>query len=106
MSDLPDISQLSFLELKELEAVVRRRIGELREAEKQRIAANLRREAARFDLSLQEIIDTKERIVPPKYRNPKNPAEEWAGRGRKPKWVVAHLEAGGVLKDLEIASQP
>ena len=30
--------------------------------------------------------------VAPKYRNPKNPAETWAGRGRKPLWMV---KAGG-----------
>lgn len=30
--------------------------------------------------------------VAPKYRNPKNPDETWAGRGRKPLWMV---KAGG-----------
>ena len=33
--------------------------------------------------------------VAPKYCNPKNPAETWTGRGRKPRWVV---QAGGDLK--------
>jgi DNA-binding protein H-NS len=27
--------------------------------------------------------------VAPKYRNPENPAETWAGRGLKPRWLVA-----------------
>lgn len=30
--------------------------------------------------------------VPPKYRNPDNPAETWTGRGRQPKWVQEALE--------------
>ena len=27
--------------------------------------------------------------VPPKYRNPQNPEETWAGRGLRPKWLTA-----------------
>jgi hypothetical protein len=27
--------------------------------------------------------------VPPKYRDPKNPANTWTGRGRKPRWLAA-----------------
>jgi DNA-binding protein H-NS len=37
-----------------------------------------------------------------KYRNPNNPAETWAGRGRPPKWVQAALEVGQTLEDLAI----
>jgi DNA-binding protein H-NS len=40
--------------------------------------------------------------VAPKYRNPANPAETWAGRGAKPMWVRAALEAGKKLDDLKI----
>ncbi len=42
------------------------------------------------------------RKVAPKYCNPKKKSETWAGRGRKPKWVEAHLAAGGKLEDLLI----
>jgi DNA-binding protein H-NS len=41
-----------------------------------------------------------------KYRNPENPAETWAGRGRPPKWVQAALEAGQTLEDLAIPEAP
>jgi H-NS histone family len=27
--------------------------------------------------------------VAPKYRNPENPSEAWAGRGLKPRWLTA-----------------
>lgn len=40
--------------------------------------------------------------IPPKYYNPKQPKETWAGRGRKPKWVLSHLKKGGELADLSI----
>lgn len=37
--------------------------------------------------------------VAPKYANPANPDEKWTGRGRAPKWMQAHLEAGGSKDD-------
>lgn len=40
--------------------------------------------------------------VRPKYRNPTNPAETWAGRGKQPKWVRAQLRGGKTLDDLRI----
>ncbi|MGD0679981.1 MAG: H-NS histone family protein [Polyangiaceae bacterium] len=40
--------------------------------------------------------------VKPKYRNPKNPSETWAGRGAKPKWYEAHLAKGGKPEDMLI----
>jgi DNA-binding protein H-NS len=32
--------------------------------------------------------------VAPKYRNPEKPSETWAGRGLKPRWLVAGIRAG------------
>ena len=33
--------------------------------------------------------------VAPKYRNPENSAETWAGRGLKPRWLTAAIKSGG-----------
>ena len=41
--------------------------------------------------------------VPPKYRNPDNPAETWAGRGLKPRWLAAALKSGKKLDQFLIA---
>jgi DNA-binding protein H-NS len=41
--------------------------------------------------------------VAPKYRNPENFAETWAGRGLKPRWMVAGLKSGKKLDDFLIA---
>jgi DNA-binding protein H-NS len=43
-------------------------------------------------------------VVLPKYRNPENPAETWAGRGLKPRWLAAALEAGKALEDFSVAA--
>lgn len=40
-----------------------------------------------------------------KYANPADPTQKWTGRGRKPRWVEAHLVAGGQLEDLSIRAQ-
>jgi DNA-binding protein H-NS len=44
--------------------------------------------------------------VLPKYRNPENPAETWAGRGLKPRWLSAALKSGGKLEDFRITALP
>jgi DNA-binding protein H-NS len=36
----------------------------------------------------------KRRVLAPKYRNPANKRETWAGRGNKPRWLVAALKNG------------
>jgi len=40
--------------------------------------------------------------VLPKYRNPKNPAETWSGRGKQPRWLTAQLRSGKKAKDFLI----
>ena len=41
--------------------------------------------------------------VAPKYRNPENPAETWAGRGLKPRWLTAAIKSGKKPDDFLIA---
>ena len=41
--------------------------------------------------------------VAPKYRNPENPAETWAGRGLKPRWLTAAIKGGKDLDNFLIA---
>ena len=36
----------------------------------------------------------KGRKVAPKYRNPKNRSETWAGRGAMPRWMAYQIKAG------------
>jgi DNA-binding protein H-NS len=41
--------------------------------------------------------------VAPKYRNPENPTETWAGRGLKPRWLTAAIKSGKKAEDFLIA---
>jgi DNA-binding protein H-NS len=40
--------------------------------------------------------------VSPKFRNPVEPSETWAGRGKRPRWLLAALKKGKRLEDFKI----
>jgi DNA-binding protein H-NS len=40
--------------------------------------------------------------VSPKYRNPEQPSETWAGRGRQPRWLITQLNSGKRIDDFRI----
>lgn len=43
------------------------------------------------------------RKVAPKYQHPDDENVKWSGRGRKPLWVLSHLDGGGSMEDLQIS---
>jgi DNA-binding protein H-NS len=52
-----------------------------------------------------EFVQRERRPYPqvfPKYRNPADPAETWAGRGKQPRWVTEQLRSGKKLDDFRI----
>ncbi len=44
--------------------------------------------------------------VHPKYQNPYNPSQIWAGRGKRPHWVNEMFDAGMSIDDLRIRETP
>ncbi len=40
--------------------------------------------------------------VPPKFRNPANGTQTWAGRGQQPNWLAAEIAKGKSLADFAI----
>src|SRR2546423_13112332 len=55
---------------------------------------------------VEQTSETPERrsypIVFPKFRNPEQPSETWAGRGKKPRWLTAQLKLGKQIDDFRI----
>jgi DNA-binding protein H-NS len=41
-------------------------------------------------------------IVFPKFRNPAEPSQTWAGRGKQPRWLTAQLRSGKRIDDFRI----
>jgi DNA-binding protein H-NS len=40
--------------------------------------------------------------VAPKFRNPDQPSQTWAGRGKQPRWLTAHLSSGKRIDEFRI----
>ena len=61
-----------------------------------------------FQIALQDVETKRSRGVPkgtrlpPKYRNPENPQETWAGRGLKPFWLRQLMKKGRKLNEFII----
>lgn len=101
-------------ELEKLRADVDKALDRVAEDEKKAALVAAQKAAKAFGYSLDDLADVKVKKrktaaksdgrskVAPKYRNPNNADETWTGRGRKPKWVEAHLSAGGALEDILI----
>ena len=105
MSEI-DLNALSLKELKQLEKDVAKAINGYEERKKADARAVLEEQAREMGFSLAELAGAKpgrtRSVGAPKYRHPENPSLTWTGRGRKPKWVAEHIEAGKPIEDLEI----
>ena len=71
------------------------------------LASKLSQEKARLEKRLGELKGGSigRRPYPPvlpKYRNPLRPSETWAGRGKRPRWLLAQLRNGKRLDDFRI----
>src|ERR1700692_2054125 len=72
-------------------------------AEKTKLEKRLRQ--LQTDSVPSETVRRERRPYPqviPKYRNPAEPAETWAGRGKQPRWLTAQLRSGKKLDDFRI----
>lgn len=105
-----DLNALDFSELLQLkndvDAEVRRReVEEKAKAKKQILEI-----AKAYGFSVEDVLGGKtapaaasgRKPVEVKYRHPSDESLTWTGRGRKPLWVVALLEAGTDLDALRV----
>ena len=58
----------------------------------------------RSDLQVAERRSVRRKYPPvlPKFQNPSDPSETWAGRGKQPRWLVSQLKAGKKMTDFLI----
>jgi DNA-binding protein H-NS len=58
----------------------------------------------RSDLQVAERRKVRRKYPPvlPKFQNPTDPSETWAGRGKQPRWLVSQLKAGKKMNDFLI----
>jgi len=100
------LDDLSLSELKDLRTRVERAINSYEDRKKREALLELEETARKMGYSLADLtgvqVARKRKSVAPKYANPENPSETWTGRGRKPRWAQAALDAGKTLGDLSI----
>jgi DNA-binding protein H-NS len=107
----PDFNLLSADELWTLHEEVGAVLSEKIVAEKQELEERLlrlsramsdRAKLARAGSGGRRVVRRKYPPVLPKYQNPNDPSETWAGRGKQPRWLVSQLQAGGQMSDFLI----
>lgn len=124
-----DITKLSLAELIALSAKLSKRKEKLEKGQLEKVRAKVMALLRKEGFTLQDLVGSGSassaarparkgkaaakpkakaaaagRKVPPKYRNPNNPAEVWTGRGVSPKWV-RDLMAQGMTKEQMLIPQ-
>lgn len=99
-----DLENLSADELKKLISDAQKALKTVdarRKAEAKRAAELAAKE---FGFSLEDVLEagSKGSKGAPKYANPADRSQTWTGRGRKPNWVIAALEAGQSMDELAL----
>jgi DNA-binding protein H-NS len=101
-----DLNPLSLKELKDLQSQVAKAISSFEDRRKKQALVELEEKAREMGFSLAELTGAtgtrKRSPAVAKYANPANPTETWSGRGRKPRWFAAALQAGKKPEDMMI----
>ena len=105
MQDLSkySIAQLRSLEVEVVDELKTRHFLSISKAREQIL--HIARSAG---ISVEDLLSTKapktpkQTTVAAKYRNPVDPAQQWSGRGRQPKWVKALIASGKSVEEAKV----
>ncbi|GGP18827.1 H-NS histone family protein [Silvimonas iriomotensis] len=103
-----DFSRYSTAELQQLVIEVGQTIERRKVDDKKNLISELHALAAEKGFNLKDLLGgaepggKKKGASVAKYANPADKSQTWSGRGRKPVWALAHLNAGGSLDDLAV----
>jgi DNA-binding protein H-NS len=99
-----DLKSMSVDELWSLHELVTSALASKLSAEKARLDQRLRELGTRPVGSAEKSSHARRPYpqVFPKFRNPAQPGETWAGRGKQPRWLTAQLRSGKKLDDFRI----
>lgn len=100
-----NLAELSFAELLELQSGIEKEVQVRRSMEKDRLRKKFQEQANAAGMTLDEIFGKApagKGTVKVKFRDPEEPSNTWAGRGRKPKWLVKALEQGRDIEEFRV----
>ena len=107
MAKINGLDKMTFAELRELRDRVDEAMIEAQASEKRAVREKMEALAAASGFSVADLMGGKRGAktsgmkgskVAPKFRNPKDASQTWAGRGRQPLWLVAALKKGQKLE--------
>ena len=104
---MTDLNQLSETELQSLLENAGRALKERQYSKRKEVIAQIKDLAASIgvNVEIQETgkkLDRRSAAVPSRYRNPNDATQTWTGRGLKPKWMKALIDAGHSASEFEI----
>ncbi len=114
MANVPDVSKLSYSELQKLVTEAQERLEAKREEEIKVLADAYAKKVQAAGFSIEEAIEALHPYLPQrsrgktknpgqvKYRDPANPANTYGGKGKRPGWLKAYLEAGKSMEDFAV----
>lgn len=100
-----NFDKFSMKELRDLQGKLERAISSYEYQRRREALAAIQSTAREFGFNLEELTGNKPNkvgTVKPKYAHPDDPTMTWTGRGRKPRWVIEHLDSGKSLEDMQI----
>ena len=101
---IPNVDKLSYADLLKLQERITAAIAARKAEDAQVTKQKLRELAEKRGFNIDELFGKrgKRGTSAPKFRNPKDTAQTWTGRGRKPNWLVDALKKGAKMGDFAI----
>jgi DNA-binding protein H-NS len=102
MARASDVEKLTYSELMEMETQIQRLKVEKQASERAAVRQELIDLAKRRGFDIGDLFGKGRKgkgTVAVKYRDPKNPANTWTGRGRMPRWMSAATKGGKAKKE-------
>jgi DNA-binding protein H-NS len=102
MSRTNSLDKMSFAELSAMEREIERLKDQKRNSERAEVRAELIALAKKKGFEIKDLFGKgsgAKGSVAIKYRDPKNAANTWTGRGRMPRWMVAATKGGKAKKE-------
>ncbi|NBS15804.1 MAG: H-NS histone family protein [Gammaproteobacteria bacterium] len=107
---MQDLAQLTLDELSKMISDAQKALDARKISERKAVIGQIHELAASIGVTVTiqgektrgRISSRKGQKVAPKYKNPNNSSETWTGRGVKPRWLKALVDAGKRIEDFLI----
>jgi DNA-binding protein H-NS len=103
MARTSGLEKMSYAELKDMEREIERIKAEKQNSERAEVRQRIVDMAKKHGFDIKELFGKGGRkgkeTVAVKYRDSKNPANTWSGRGRMPRWMAAATKGGKASKE-------